>query len=351
MRTEISTFLRTTIDDPTVKVKWFFPEIVVRERQYQMVTKGNELLPSLHRIEKLLGHQLGITAETLVERVKTAIDRQRQELAISVVPLDYSLVDWDSIVRASVERLPPFEAGSKEKGFRDALAIETFMQEVSRSPKSPSVCGLVFVSEDIVVRQALAARAAGMTNVRILANLEELKGLINTLTSEVSEAYVADVRAKAASVFFSSAEETSTLYFTAGIADRIKKEFSTNLEYKPANIVRVTDKKILIARPNFVKKDKSLITWSSQITYQQDLFQRKEAADTSPASLAQQLAIPTANAQIPLSTLLGGYAEQLAGQRELVFDVQWTTRVNTNLKLSAPKIESIKLSEDVEDLI
>src|SRR4051794_10127932 len=55
-----------------LEVLWYLPEIVRHERQYQMQRRALELLPSLIKVETLLGFKLNINEEVLFERVERA---------------------------------------------------------------------------------------------------------------------------------------------------------------------------------------------------------------------------------------------------------------------------------------
>ena len=165
LRKEVSELIEKTIEDSNFSISWHLPEIVLQERSFQMLAKAVEQLPSLNKIERVIGHNLGITQEILKERVEAAIQKQCKSHKLQTLTINYSEVDWSRIVKSAVERLPPFEAGQKEKGFRDALAVEAFLQEVAKSPKTPSLCRLAFVSEDSLVRQALQSLTSENANV------------------------------------------------------------------------------------------------------------------------------------------------------------------------------------------
>jgi hypothetical protein len=40
-------------------------------------------------------------------------------------------------------RKPPLKDGETEKGFRDRIIVETFLQLVDDSPKTPTICRIV----------------------------------------------------------------------------------------------------------------------------------------------------------------------------------------------------------------
>ncbi|MFY9527496.1 MAG: hypothetical protein WBC04_08570 [Candidatus Acidiferrales bacterium] len=52
---------------PDLEIQWYLPELVRHERQYQMQKRALELLPAIGKVEKLLGHKLAITEETLLD--------------------------------------------------------------------------------------------------------------------------------------------------------------------------------------------------------------------------------------------------------------------------------------------
>ena len=59
-----------------LNITWHFPSVVISERRYQMQQKSFELLPSIQKMERLLGHNLNITEEILVQRVNATIKEQ-----------------------------------------------------------------------------------------------------------------------------------------------------------------------------------------------------------------------------------------------------------------------------------
>ena len=97
------------------------------------------MLPTIERLERLLGHNLNITSDILETRVQAAVDKQVQNYSIAVHPLNPADVDWQRLMIDAAYRKAPFQLGEKEKGFRDALILETFMQVVAATPTSRSV--------------------------------------------------------------------------------------------------------------------------------------------------------------------------------------------------------------------
>jgi hypothetical protein len=341
-KNEVVEFLSTPHEDPHFQISWHLPQLVLLEREYQMNSRAVELLPGLAKLERVLGHQLNITAAVVQDRIASTIQHQLETHKVNLVALEPASVDWAAIIDAAVRRKPPFQVGEKEKGFRDAVIIETFLQEVARSPKSASVCLLAMVTGDELAREALKLRTVGMGNVRILADLDDLKGLINTLGSEVSEEYIEELRKKAAPLFWTNNDDKSTLYFTGEIPQKAKKQFEKEFVTLPAGMTRLVDKTIYITEiPTFVQKVGATIHWKTKLRFQQELF--RPTAAVKLASTAPSGELPsTPTAKGLLAGLLSFTSQdELAATRDLTFYVSWSTRVNTKKQLNALRLDGI----------
>ena len=248
-----------------LEILWYLPEIVRHERQYQMQAEALKLRPAINRIERLLDHNLALTDQSLLDHVRLKIEAKEQELGLQEIKLDPSLVDWAKIIHAAAYRNPPFEVGEKEKGFRDALVAESFLQLLAASPKTPSLCRVVLVTSDGLLMQAVKEQIAGSPNASVLANVEELKGLINTIVSNVGEEFIAQIQPKAAKLFFVSSEEKGTLIYKENIQQRLREKFKSELETRPQGTTFRENGTWRIGGPNFSRKDGRRVFWTSRI--------------------------------------------------------------------------------------
>lgn len=76
LRQEAASLIEDSRRHSDLQFAWYIPEIVKLERVYQMREAARELLPPLAKLEKLLGHNLGIGEAVLDDRVNSAIDKQ-----------------------------------------------------------------------------------------------------------------------------------------------------------------------------------------------------------------------------------------------------------------------------------
>ncbi|MHB8392609.1 MAG: PIN domain-containing protein, partial [Acidobacteriaceae bacterium] len=172
-RKEIAQLIGANSKHPDLTIQWLVPKVVVDERRHQMRLKALDLFPSIEKLEKLLGHNLNITQDILFERIDHAIQNQLGKLSISEILLDTTTVDWNALIQRAVNRQPPFEGGGKEKGFRDSLIAESFLQIVSLSPVTPSVCRLAIISDDQLLRDYVTESTKAAKNVRVLSSTDE----------------------------------------------------------------------------------------------------------------------------------------------------------------------------------
>jgi hypothetical protein len=356
---------------PDLKIKWLLPEVVVSERQYQMQQQALELLPNFHRVNAILGIGISISPDTLLPKIASVIDAELTELGIEKLPLNHAQVDWQKIVNNAAFRQPPFQPGKNEKGFRDAMILETFAQLVEVSPTSAARCRLALVTNDGRLTVATKDRIGTFTNAEVLPGLEELRNLINTLISSIDETFIKELREKANKVFFVQ-KQAQTLYYREKIGNVIRAKFSDELNELPDGATTREADGVLIAAPRFLKKERQRVHWSSQVSFKSNAYQFVAAARTlsevmSLGNIQNQpdyfgsshlvLNTPKANTPIyglgalvglPQTSLFDTVPETtktLVKKGRTVFDVAWSTTVDKNKKLTRPKIDDISFVE------
>ena len=271
LRQEVRSLIEENSSHVDFNIKWFLPDVVLDERRYQMQKKAFDLLPSLEKLETLLGHKLNITKDILVQRVEKAIQGNISDLNINVTPFNPSSIDWHSLIKRAVFRKPPFDAGEKEKGFKDSLIAESFIQLAKQSPATPSVCRLALVTEDSLLNEFLKEELKDFKNVRILSSISELESLINTLVSKVTEEFVGKIAEKAQKYFFDKGNQ-NTLYYKEKIDRQISEQCANELKASPEEGLIRENGTWWIGTPVFLRKERQRIYWSSPINVEIKLF-------------------------------------------------------------------------------
>lgn len=349
---EIIQLIQENKQHADLKVTWLMPEIVFEERLFQMRKHTVGLVQNLQKVEKLLGHNLGLTKEILDGKVVDVATKQADSLGIQIVSLDESGVDWKKVASASVRREPPFDKGEKEKGFRDSLIGHTFLQIVNSSPKTVSKCRIALISGDQLLTEFVKSNIDGFSNVQVFDGLEELKGLINTLASQVDEAFVAELQKKASALFFVNAQSTDALYFKEKINEKIQAEHSVELTRVPEGATTKSNDGIYISAPRFVRKENQRVHWISRISFNFNAMRWTSTPPQVGGGLLglNAIAPPTVN-NLRSTLLTGGGGLSSIPTREVVFtgrtlfDVHWSTTVNSKRSLSHPTIDSIEFIE------
>jgi hypothetical protein len=355
---------------PDLDIHWYLPEIVRHERQYQMQVEALKLRFPINRIERLLGHNLLLTDQILLDHVKAKLEEKEKELGLQEIKLDHSLVDWSKLILAAAYREPPFEVGEKEKGFKDALVAESFLQLLAASPRTPSVCRVILVTADKLLAEAVNERMADSPNASVLASVEELKGLINTIVSNVGEDFIAQIKPKAAKLFFISSEEKETVYYREKIRERLTGKFESELEARPQGTGFRLNGKWFIDQPNFSRKEGRRVFWTSRIEIEIEVGtvtnEGEPTVGISASSMMPQvgqspqlvgtyqamqdyLAHGTISANAYVSGFRGyEYPPVTVSEKRVtthkgrdIFEVLWSTEVTMSKDLKKPIIEDI----------
>lgn len=351
VRSEVRSLIEANSHHVDLNIQWCLPSMVVDERRYQMQRKAFDLLPSIIKLEKLLGHNLNITEAILTHRVDEAIASQLKELGIKELNIDINTVDWNALIKQAAFRRPPFDPGEKEKGFRDALIAETFLQLLQNSPATPAICRLAIVTDDELLAKHIKETAIEAKNVRVLSNISELESLINTLVSEVTEEFVAELSNKASKYFFEE-DNNTCLYYKEKISEKINESHREKLKAVPTDGLIRENGTWWIGNPVFIKKERQRLSWITPIHIDAKLS-RYELIDTASSNLGIQrpaLDVEKRHMYQGLSGLSAGLSGLPAlppmrkvdvGSGKTIFEIHWSVNITSAKKLSAPQIDKI----------
>jgi len=346
VKSEVGDIIAKNAHHDDLTIQWYLPEVVLDERRYQMESKAFEFLPSIGKLEKLLGHNLNITEDILVHRVDEAIKRQLAELGISSLPIDTSVIDWHALIKRSVNRHPPFEPGEKEKGFRDSIIAESFRQLVKQSPTTPSICRLVMITDDNLLAEYILDITKDSNNVKVLSTINELESLINTLVSEVTEEFVTGLSEQVKKYFFDKGNEES-LYYKENIRDKTGEQYGEELKAAPKKGLLRENGTWRISEPVFIKKERQRLCWITPIRVEAKLYKYEIPESFSGSLLGRSYAL---NSEVEqrgaLPTLANIGAQPLKkveiGSGKSNFEIHWSVNITPLKKLTAPRIEKIR---------
>lgn len=355
---EVKTLISENSGHADLKILWYLPTVVKGEREYQMLNQGEELLPYVQKLERLLGHNLNITTDILKHRVSQIIEDQLKSLGLIELSLDMTKVDWAGLISASCFRQPPFSGEGGEKGFRDAVIAETFYQLIESSPTSKSLCRLIMVTGDRLLAEAVRSRTHGSTNVQVLSSVDELKGLISTLVSEVTEEYVSKHQDRVRAFFFQEGND-DCLYQKMNISELIEKQYRDRFQELPSGASRRKQGTWYIHSPQFVKKEAQTVFWSTRITVETEAYKLIDAEPQAFRGLRvlgdAAVLMPPPEERLAFKLPSLGTARDIpttpAIAREstrkhintgkTIFEILWSIQITTRNNIRNPKIHSI----------
>lgn len=382
IRNELSKLIKESTELQNLTIIWYIPEIVMHERRYQLIAEATDLISATKKLKKLLGEPLDIAVNTIEERIENLINNIIEKNQLRIIHLHWSKIDWNEMMLDAAYRRPPFEPGDKEKGFRDALVVESYMQLLAESPVNPQLCRVVLATKDNLQAQTTNHRIAGQKNSHAPCNLEEIRGLINILVSQVSEKQTERVRELARDFFFTPGAEDS-LFYKDGLQNKIEQKFHGELLSLPEGAERRSNDAWIITPPQFLKKELSRWTWISHITLEHSAYKtayRPPAAPTSGSyvtggfpGLGGPLSgtiFPTGqtwgtipvyttgiattgfSGPMPASSSPLGYQppswvprEVLVATGKTVFEIEWSIVANDMFELSDSQINEVRLAQ------
>ena len=131
---------------------------------------------SLKDFERIIGRDLGFDPNTTSDLIDRNIDRQIQEHNLQVCRCDLNGVDWRSLIANSVSRKPPFDASAEsEKGFRDAVILETFLQLVADTPDDRTRYRVLLLTRDGLLTKAASTRLAGTPHAEVVTSVDAIR--------------------------------------------------------------------------------------------------------------------------------------------------------------------------------
>ena len=216
-------------------VRWQVPRIVVLERQHQMVTDGLTLLKHRAHLEFLTQQKLAALSESNVEeRVATFIAGQLAALRLEVLELNAGAIGWDALIEDAARRRGVFKGSdNREKGFRDRLIAETFMQHPNTEP---DYARRAFVTADPHLAAYVTSRVGANAAVAVLNSVSELTTHLGTLNSQLQEALVAILKPLASEMFLDASG--GGLFLASGVPERITAKYRDVLARIPDGATR-----------------------------------------------------------------------------------------------------------------
>ena len=148
-------------------------EVVIGELKFQQTTSALKRLKTvsaeIEEISKIasFNHINKIKESSVKNQVNDKIDKWLQNFRGSIIEIPINKIDWRKLIDSAIWRAPPFTFDPKdkvnEKGFRDALILETFLSLCQLNSGSDK--NIVFVCNDYLLRETAKTLSAGSEKI------------------------------------------------------------------------------------------------------------------------------------------------------------------------------------------
>jgi hypothetical protein len=277
--------------------------------------------------------------EDLRLNLKSRFDRRVESLGASIIPVP-SVIDWTSLIEKAVSRRPPFSPRSEkgEKGFKDALILETLIEVYKNSPGRV----VVFVCADALLFKTACNQLAGSRFLGV-TSLEEFRSHLELRITQTNEKFTQALLIKAKDVFYTKSD-ANCIWFRFGMLDKMHEALGAQWSgffgdvYEPvptrllsvglvsAPLMPTTEEFVTINDTGFVKRDNEhFYHWKTDVELRQ-VFKPKD------------LSASTTSVQFFDSQRL----------RKLLVSVKWRAKISISLTsdFTEERIEGIDLIEE-----
>lgn len=269
-----------------LEIELVVPSIVYGELFFQQAISANKALDRATQAfteisdisARLFSHR--ITKNKIKKCIKTKLDRWVLDNKIRVAQVPINSIIWDALIEKAVWREPPFTYDPKdkvsEKGFRDALILETFIEMSKTEGRDVSI---VFLSSDELLRKTAEQALKNDSRCSFFDSIDGFRSYVKLTGEELTKKYINRLLIRATEKFYKKNDETC-LYTRNEVFAKLYAKFKEYFD-KPQNTELslslaspsikwkiVNQPKILIDNAQFAEiKPEKIYHWSNQLTY------------------------------------------------------------------------------------
>lgn len=210
----------------------YVPDIALKERRFQLRKKAIKKWDSAADSLQFLCQKPPLTREDAIQKICTNLETEIKTLGIDIIPLENSKIDIESICTDSIERKPPFSING-EKGFRDALILESITQYIATLPTTTKECHAIIICNDKLLLKAIEERGLPLGVELIPSHGEALNRLV-ALGQGMKYSMIQNILLKADELFMGR-DFKSGLFCDNKLQEKISEEFGEKI-IEPFNL-------------------------------------------------------------------------------------------------------------------
>ena len=223
-------------NSPEIPMELFVPDVVFGELHFQQATSA---LKALSSINDGFAELSGITSAnyahkcneaTVRAQVHNKLEKWLRGQAGKLLPTPIASVNWKEVVDSAIWRKPPFtfdpKDKSNEKGFRDAVILETLVHFAGSAPSNATV---IFVCNDYLLRTTAEARLKSSKKMLAFESLADFEAYIRLTKQQFTASFVKSIQSHARAKFFTKGDP-NCIYMKHDLSTRFLNEFSSDLD-------------------------------------------------------------------------------------------------------------------------
>lgn len=326
-------------------LKLIIPDVVKGEILFQQSTSA---IKQMNRATECMTEVCGITEYSYTHRmtakrirgqIRKRFEKWEKQKKAIIALLPVEDINWNEIIQSSIWREPPFESDPKnpdnEKGFRDALILETIIEYVKNNSGDRL---FAFICNDNLLRDTTAKKLKTNENFSVYKSIEDFESYLKLQHEELTDKFIKSILKKASLKFYNP-QDDNCLAFKERLPNMIEDKFGkyindpklsdekqalmTGLRSSSQKWEPSAGGKYWVSNSQFVKiENKTNYHWSTEVVYAKKFIRE---------SVNYLLALSSIDADRVLL---------------IKFEVEWTSKVFRDGRFRQPTIQNIEMKEN-----
>ncbi|HVA66230.1 MAG TPA: PIN domain-containing protein [Elusimicrobiota bacterium] len=327
------------------ELKLYIPDTVWKELQFRHYAPAVRELRSIEEAHKKITaitakhHRTKISEQKLRQHVEVKFNNWvKAHKPTTILSLPHTVINWGRLANDAIWRIPPFSANEKnnnfEKGFRDALILETVVDFVGKHSDQSKIA---FLCRDKMLKDTAAGRLKADARFAVYENLEDFRTYLRLTKEKLDSEFIAKIRFRAKEKFFKNNDD-SCLVEKERLLEKLRNDYKNY--YEDA----VDPKKQTSGLQGLAALSASTFRWSPTNGGTHWFFPPEFLKIESPKryfwkSIIRYFQLHTNS----YATILGADSQRVLF---LTFEIIWSAKVKDDARFHKLKIENIKLQSN-----
>ncbi len=333
------------------------PEVVLGELHFQQTTSAGKIIK---KVDQELDRLTAICCKNYTNKhskdkakhqIYSKLDRWLKSVGGLIAPTPVSSINWNELIEKSIWRIKPFsfdpDNTDNEKGFRDALIMETFLK-ISNDNLNDNK-NIIFICKDYLLKEAVEDKTKTNTNVLVFETLQDFGAYIQLTQEEITNKFVKSIQTRAQKKFFSQNKKDSCIFYKQNITQQVEERFPEKLTFDET-VPSASASSGMLSLASLVTQHNTWIntktTWWINATRFTSLEGEREYHWATDLTVAQKY---TKNLPSP-PTLLTSVIESTTKIKLIKFNVKWKANVRSNGKFYDIDVSPVQYIESSTEI-